>query len=599
MTPPYQTPQPAVALPAWAEDLKQRYEAGVAAVFLLHGNVRDFFACGGEYTTIEPYLYKSLLGGAGLNSERLVVNYSFSGGLRCATPAMEAQLERFIYMYRGIRAGASTTVPANSDSDFTLGQYTDPADTLPLLEHLLSTHDHVAILIEEAEAIAPAGDMGLMNASIARAMLTIRRWAADPRLERKDCVVMLLTENLSEIHPKLLGASSRLETVRVPLPSRDDRLAYVHAFLAASNWPNACEGLTEERVADLTGGLTLEQLDDLLRAARHAREPLSFETVIARKKSIVESAVGDLVEVIQDGPGLEAVGGMERQKALLSRIVDDIKAGHTRRIPKGIYVQGAPGTGKTFLMTAFGAASGLVTVVLKSFYDKYVGGTEANVERLLSILEAMGPLLLLMDEYDQSFGRRGSGDEGDAGVRQRVWAMFSAFLSRPDLQGLVIPVALLNRSDLVDAASKRAGRFDLRMPLFLPNADEQAEILRCAFQNNEIETAITDWQPVTARFTGRNYSPADLNKMAQLSDEHAAQNGRDEVRPEDLAWVLDDYIPSEAEDPEIIEYMELLAARSSSSKSFLPDRYQQMLENGSLDTRLHSLRLTLQERGAL
>jgi SpoVK/Ycf46/Vps4 family AAA+-type ATPase len=586
-------------LPAWVETLKDRYEAGVAAVFLLHGNVRDFFAHQGEYMLLEPYLFKTLLGGAGTGTERLVVTYSFSGGLSCPNPAMEAQLERFIYMYRGIREGTSTTVPANSQADFTLGQFTDPAETLPLLEHLLSTHDHVAVLIEEAEAVAPAGDMGLMNAVIARAMLTIRRWAADPRLERKDCVVMLMTENLSEIHPKLLSASSRLETIRVPLPSAEDRLGYIRAFMAHTGWPEALAQMTDERVATLTGGLTLEQLDDLLRAARHAKETLSFESVIERKKELVETAVGDLVEVIQGGPGLEAVGGMERQKALLARIVEDIKAGHTRRIPKGIYVQGAPGTGKTFLMTAFGAASGLVTVVLKSFYDKYVGGTEANVERLLGILEAMGPLLLILDEYDQSFGRRGSGDEGDSGVRQRVWGMFSAFLSRPDLQGMVIPVALLNRSDLVDAASKRAGRFDLRMPLFLPDADDQARILQRAFKNNNIENTVADWVPMVARFAGKNYSPADLNKLAQLSDERAAQNGRDAVSAEDLAWVLDDYIPSEAEDPEIIEYMELLAARSSSSKSFLPDHYRQMLDDGSLDNRLHTLRATLQARGAL
>jgi SpoVK/Ycf46/Vps4 family AAA+-type ATPase len=160
-------------------------------------------------------------------------------------------------------------------------------------------------------------------------------------------------------------------------------------------------------------------------------------------------------------------------------------------------------------------------------------------------------------------------------------------------------VALLNRSDLVDAASKRAGRFDLRMPLFLPDAGEQTEILKQAFQNNRIEAAIADWAPFTARFTGRSYSPADLNKIAQLTDERAAQANRDTVLPEDLAWVLDDYIPSEAEDPEVIEFMELLAARSSSSKSFLPNRYRQMLDDGSLDTRLHTLRMTLQARGAL
>ncbi|MBE0617453.1 MAG: ATP-binding protein, partial [Proteobacteria bacterium] len=260
---------------------------------------------------------------------------------------------------------------------------------------------------------------------------------------------------------------------------------------------------------------------------------------------------------------------------------------------------GAPGTGKTFMMTAFGNSSGLVTVVLKSFYNKYVGGTEANVERLLHILEAMGPLLLILDEYDQSFGRRGSGDEGDSGVRQRVWAMFSGFLSRPDLQGLVIPVALLNRSDLVDVASKRAGRFDLRMPIFLPDGKEQVAILERAFKNNHITPAIDDWDRVAERLGGKTYSPADLNKVAQLCDERAALDGREQVTLDDLLWVMDDYIPSQEEDPDMIEYMELLAARSSSSKSFLPDRYRRMLEEGALDARLRDLRTSLQLRGAL
>jgi SpoVK/Ycf46/Vps4 family AAA+-type ATPase len=589
----------AMNLPSWALTLKERYEAGVAGVFLLHGNVRDYYRLDDRYELLVPYLYGALLGAAAPGHEKLVVLYSFSGGLKCPTPAMEAALQREIYRFRGTQTGADMTVPANADVGVSLNHYTDPAETFPLLEFLITTHEHIAIVIEEAEAIAPDSDLGLMNATIARTLMTLRRWAGDPHLSRKDAVVILVAENLSDIHPKLLSASARLESILVPLPNKDDRAAYISAFLGHAGWDTALKELTQERLAALTGGLTLEQVDDLLRSARYRQETLSFDTVIARKKQIVETSVGDLVEVIQGGAGLEAVGGMERQKTLLSHIVEDIKSGHLRRIPKGIYVQGAPGTGKTFLMTAFGNASGLVTVVLKSFYNKYIGGTESNVERLLSILEAMGPLLLILDEYDQSFGRRGSGDEGDSGVRQRVWAMFSAFLSRPDLQGMVIPVALLNRSDLVDVASKRAGRFDLRMPLFLPDKDEQLLILQRAFANNDLTVDISEWEPVAAKLAGKGYSPADLNKLAQLADEHAAARDRDKVSAEDLAWVMDDYVPSEDEDPETIEYMELLAARSSSSKSFLPDHYRRMLDDGTLDARLKELRNSLQSRGAL
>lgn len=582
------------ALPAWAGQLKARYEAGVASVFLLHGNVRDYYGYEGRYYSLDGFLSRALLGGAG-GRNRLVVTFSLSGGLRCATPEMEAELDRLLSVYRGIRR-ASAVAPAPS---IALHGVTDPAEAFAFLDHLITTHDHLAIVIEDAEPLIPAGDLGYMNLATSRAMLTLRRWAGDARLERKDCIVLVIAENLSDIHPKLLAASGRLETVSLPLPSETERQAYIQDCLARQPWPEALNELSVDRLAAVTGGLTLEQIDDLLRTARYHGETPTFESVLRRKTELVEKSAGDLVTVVQGGPGLEAVGGMERQKALLAGIVEEIRAGNARRVPKGIYVQGAPGTGKTFLMTCFGNSSGLPSVVLKSFYNKYVGGTESNVERLLGILEAMGPLLLILDEYDQSFGRRGTGDEGDSGVRQRVWAMFSAFLSRPDLQGKVIPVALLNRSDLVDAASKRAGRFDLRMPLFLPDRDEQLTILQRAFRNNDIRTDVADWKPVLEKLAGKSYSPADLNKIAQLSDERAASQKRKRVKADDILWVMDDYIPSQEEDPETVEYMELLAARSSSSKSLLPDRYRRMLEDGTLDNRLNELRMLLQMRGRL
>lgn len=582
-------------LPEWARELKAKYEAGVAGVFLLHGNVRDYYGYEGRYLTLDGFLSRALLGSAAEARERLVILYSLSSGLRCATPEMESKLERLLSVYQGIRRASAT----GAGTSVALRGVTDPTEVFAFLDSLISTHDHLAIVIEDAEPLMPAGDFGYMNLATARLMLTLRRWAGDARLERKDCIVIVVAENVSDVHPKILASSGRLESVTVPLPGEAERLAYVEDSLARQPWPEALTSMSAARLAAITGGLTLEQLDDILRTARFGGETLTFESVLRRKTELVEKSAGDLVTVVHDGPGLDAVGGMERQKGLLTGIVDDIRAGNARRVPKGIYVQGAPGTGKTFLMTCFGNSSGLPSVVLKSFYNKYVGGTESNVERLLGILEAMGPLLLILDEYDQSFGRRGTGDEGDSGVRQRVWGMFSAFLSRPDLQGRVIPVALLNRSDLVDAASKRAGRFDLRMPLFLPDRDEQLAILQRTFKNNRIEPDVADWSPILDKLAGKSYSPADLNKIAQLSDERAASQKREKVSADDVLWVMDDYIPSQEEDPETIEYMELLAARSSSSKSLLPDRYRRMLEDGTLDNRLNELRLLLQMRGRL
>jgi transitional endoplasmic reticulum ATPase len=596
----------ATELPRWAREIKTRYEAGIANQFLLHGNVFDLIPFRGQYLGLRRFLYEALCGddpdelarlrGRGMKPmPKLVLHYNVGEGLSFPTPAMEEDFRTFYDVARGIGIESERGADRRSVA---LHALREPRLVLPILQHLLATRNRVVVIVDDAEAIAPAGDIAFLNPDYVRNMIMLRRWATDPKLLRKDSWVMLITENLSEMHPKLTGSTSRMVSVPIPMPDESERRDCIRALMRDPDAKGAAIEVTEDRLAALTAGLGLVHIGDIFRKAAKAGTPIDFELVRRRKKEIIESECGDLVQVVEGERTLDNAGGLQAQKAILNRIVKYVREGPSRRVPKGLYCQGPPGSGKSFLMRCFAGSCGITSIVMKSFWNKYVGGTEANVERLLRMLEAMGPIILIIDEYDQTFGRRGSGFEGDSGVRQRVWAMFSEFMGREDLEGQVIFVALMNRSDLVDPASKRAGRFDRRIPFFLPSKEEQPPILRAVLKNNDITYEGDETFARVIENLG-GCSAADLNEIAQLADALAADAGRDVVREDDLLDIVQDYVPSEEEDPEMIEYMELLAARTASSKKLLPDRYRKMVDEGTLTDRLRLLRTALSLKGML
>ncbi|MCB1093863.1 MAG: AAA family ATPase, partial [Verrucomicrobiae bacterium] len=196
--------------------------------------------------------------------------------------------------------------------------------------------------------------------------------------------------------------------------------------------------------------------------------------------AILEQECHGLIEVLEPDHGFDVVGGMEPIKGALSRIAGHVRAGRSRQVPMGILFVGPMGTGKSFLAEAFAKESGLAAVRLKNFRDKWVGSTEANLEKVLNVIEGLGEILVLVDEGDRSIG---GGGDSDGGVNSRVIARLKEFMSDPTHRGRIIFVMMTNRPDKLDVDMKRPGRFDLKIPFFAPqNAAERLAILRAVFR---------------------------------------------------------------------------------------------------------------------
>ena len=217
--------------PAWADELRRRYLRGEASQFILHGNVFDVVEWGGELLPLGEYLTEHLLG----ENKDLIVVFNLATGGRLVAAA------------RTISAGLEDLLVQRQPTKF-----------LPAMERLLKTEQKVALIIEYAETVAPAADPALMQDDDRTAVVTLHRWSMSPEIEAADNVVLLLAENLSELHPKLVS-NPKIATVRLPMPDEETRRRVV-----AVCQPEA-DAAWRDRLAGITAGLRAVQMQAILQ----------------------------------------------------------------------------------------------------------------------------------------------------------------------------------------------------------------------------------------------------------------------------------------------------------------------------------------------
>src|SRR5438270_10541659 len=306
-----------------------------------------------------------------------------------------------------------------------------------------------------------------------------------------------------------------------------------------------------KKLASLTSGLGQEEIVKLLApgaqpveravADRGDKARQEVDRLIAsRKREILERECFGLVEFVVPGFGFEVVGGMEEVKKDLLVIAGSIRDGETARVPMGILFTGPMGTGKTFVAEAFAKECGLTTIKLKNFRSKWVGATEGNLERILSVIQAIGQIIVIIDEGDRAFG--GTDGDGDGGTSSRVIGRIKEFMSDTENRGRVLFILMTNRPDKLDVDIKRAGRLDRKIPFLYPQTGEEVvNVLHAQYRKNKVKAEVdpAEEKRLAAGIVG--YSNADIEAIVMLANDYS---GDAPVKTDDLAHALKDYLPS-------------------------------------------------------
>ena len=216
-------------------------------------------------------------------------------------------------------------------------------------------------------------------------------------------------------------------------------------------------------------------LERLLARAAQSGQKLDAQALKQLKKGLIERQARGLVEFVEPPYTLDDFVGND---AVKQRLVDDaalLAKGRLDAAPMGYLICGPVGTGKTYLAECFAGSVGIPCVKLRNFRSKYVGETEGNLEQILNVLRAMGPVVVVIDEADAALGNREGG--GDSGTSSRVFSMIASQMGDTRYRGKLLWMLLTSRPDLLPIDLKRQGRAEVHLPLFSPSDDDEVAFM--------------------------------------------------------------------------------------------------------------------------
>ncbi len=232
------------------------------------------------------------------------------------------------------------------------------------------------------------------------------------------------------------------------------------------------------------------------------------------------------------------IAGMDEEKAELQEIVEFLKNPKKftdlgARIPKGVLLVGQPGTGKTLLARAVAGESKVpfISISGSDFVEMFVGVGASRVRDLFDQAKKNKPCIVFIDEIDAVGRQRGAGLGGGNDEREQTLNQLLVEMDGFEPNEGIIVLAATNRSDVLDPALMRPGRFDRQIYVHIPDVKGREGILRIHARNKPLDESV-DFG-VLARIT-TGFTGADIENMLNEAAILAARANRPKIIMEDI-----------------------------------------------------------------
>ncbi len=610
---------PGLGLPAWAEEMRQVFKAGATSQFVLHGNVFDLVPASDARGGTDFVALGEFLTGTMFQPFDVVIRYDRGRGVRIEPPDPSREgaykgVEEVFRFLRGVDAfrGAPAALDAVAEKveklDLRDQLPRDPKRALEIVDRVLTFARRrtklqdgkslasplkVAVILDYAHFIAPQGDP-IYVADLSQTLIQIHEWAANPEVTSSFVATVLITENLADLNRSLVESPYSAK-IKVPLPAADDIREFVLDLVPdAAEFAKAAE-VTREVLADKLVGLSRVSVRTLVKRALTSGERITGAYLTRMKKELIEKEAAGRLEFLESSRTLDDVAGHDEAKAWLREDAVLLKRGRTMAIPMGYLLTGRIGTGKTYLVECLAGDIGIPCVEMKNFREKWVGATEGNLEKVFSILHALGQVIVFVDEADQMTGKRGGGD-GDSGLSGRVYGMLAKEMSDTKNRGKIVWIFATSRPDLVEVDLKRQGRLDVHIPLFPPgDAAGRATLFGAMAHKLKLPVKPEELPPLPDNDQlGGNEMEGLLVRALRTyeSGKDAEERGKGAGQPlrACIESAIADFRPSAH--VERLELMDLLAVKECTDTRFLPERFRK-LSLADVNARIERLKLAV------
>jgi len=237
------------------------------------------------------------------------------------------------------------------------------------------------------------------------------------------------------------------------------------------------------------------------------------------------------------------VAGIEEAKAEVQEIIDFLKAPQKfqklgGKIPKGVLLVGAPGTGKTLLARAIAGEAGVpfFSISGSDFVELFVGVGASRVRDLFEQAKKSAPCIIFIDELDAVGRHRGAGLGGGHDEREQTLNQLLVEMDGFETNQGVIILSATNRPDVLDPALLRPGRFDRQVVVPQPDVKGRLEILKVHTRNIPLDEKVNLEQ--IARGTP-GFSGADLANLVNEAALFAARKSKVKVEMSDFEFAKD------------------------------------------------------------
>jgi AAA+ superfamily predicted ATPase len=558
--------------PAWVKQLADLYFSGTSCVFILHGNVYDLIETGeGEsrrFCDLKEFLATQLFG-----TWDAVLEYDLGRGLRPLAAGDGARLKA---MTRTLAPLWGEPASWPNDPDRVVAQLDrlveriliDSSPTAPAAGKIGC--QSLGVVFDHTQFVIPPGDAQMLAPAAASRLVRMLGWSQSPLVRRANVAFCLIAERLSELNDRL-AQSPHVATIEVPLPDRATRRSFVATSTAEIAAADPLEDELEiDRIADAAAGLSLVNIRVLLSQTGNDKTAGggAFRRV---KKTLIERQCGDLVEFIEPRRTLADVVGHDAACDRLAQDARWLSEGKLDVAPMGYLICGPVGTGKSYLAECYAGSVGIPCVKLRNVRSKYVGETEANLQRVLSVLRSLGPVVVIIDEADAALGSRQA--EGDSGTSSRVFAMLAAQMGDTQYRGKIVWMLLTSRPELLPIDLKRQGRAEVHIPLFYPqSAEEIAPMFAAMAAKNKVSLAA---DALDAVGNMSDVSGADVESIVLAARRRSLVADRAEVSRDDLAAAVASFLPSSQGLEK--QYQELCAVLECTDVEFLPDDWSEQV----------------------